>query len=76
MRDIDGCVWGATPDTVWVRAGLGTWRTMEIVAHECRHVWQRRRAGAWGRLPRDPAVLAAREADATAYGESVYRWFD
>src|SRR5215210_3586199 len=42
-----GFVWGATPNTIWVKAGLGADDTTEVVAHECRHAWQRQRAGRW-----------------------------
>jgi hypothetical protein len=47
-----------------------------VCAHEARHAWQRRRAGRWVPADNTDAAIADREADATAYGLGVYRWFD
>ena len=76
--DRDGFVWGAVEGAIWVRAGLGAERLREVVAHEARHAWQRRRAGgwSWGDAALEPVAAAAREADALTYGRTVYSWFD
>ena len=74
----EGLVWGHTPDTIWIRAGLGADRLREVIAHEARHAWQRRRAGgwSWGDAALEPVAAAAREVDALIYGRTVYGWFD
>ena len=71
--DFRGLVRSGWPGTIFLRVDIGPRSVVEIVAHECRHLWQAREHGDWVGWWRDCGHQAAREDDATAYAARFTR---
>ena len=77
---ISGCVRRKYPGVIWVRADLSLLDTVQVIAHEARHLHQQQERGnLWCEgltLDQRESRIAWQEADARAYAAAVRGWIE